>query len=94
MDLHNLTVSGTSTLSDHYNKTNIDNLLLAKAPLAFPSFVGGVTTPNLTIVVDATVSGDSAVRGHLFVSGTGKQITAKQVIAPSAATLEIGVPLA
>ena len=57
MDFQSLAVSGTSTLSDHYNKTNIANLLLEKAPLAYPFVVGRAATPNLTVAIDAAVNG-------------------------------------
>ncbi len=63
VDFDSLTVSGTSALSDHYNKANIDSLLVEKASLANPRLVGTVTTPNLTVVIDATVDGNLSVSG-------------------------------
>ncbi len=90
VDFQNLTVRGTSALSDRYNKTNIDNLLLEKAPLAYPSFVGRVTAPTLTVVFDATVNRGSIVNGDLYVSGAAKKITARRIEAPPAITLELG----
>ncbi len=76
MDFQNLIVSGISALSDQCNQANIDKRLLEKAPLAFPSFVGRMTAPNLTVALDATANGDSTVSGDLCVSGAGKKITA------------------
>ena len=84
MDFQSLTASGTSTLSDHYSETNIDSLLVEKASLANPSFVGTVTTPNLTVVDDATANEDSTVNWNLLVFGIGKMIRARRIAAPSA----------
>ncbi len=63
MDFDSSTVTGTSALSDHYNKTNIDSLLVEKVSLANPSFVRTVTTPNLPVAIDATVNGNLSVSG-------------------------------
>ena len=39
----------TFTVADHYNKTEADTLLAAKAPIASPSFTGTVTADALTV---------------------------------------------
>ncbi len=72
MDFQSLAVSGTSTLSDRYSKTNIDSLLVGRASLISTSFAGAVTTPNLTVARDA------AINGNWFVSGTDKTLTTRE----------------
>ncbi len=76
MDSQSLAVSGASTLSDHYNKTNIDSILVEKSSLANPSCAGTVINPSLTVAMDVTIN------GSLSVSGTDKIIKVRRIQAP------------
>ena len=57
----------TFTVADHYNKTEADVLLAAKAPLASPSFTGTVTAGNLKLSSDNVKNEGST----LYVGTTG-----------------------
>ena len=66
----------TFTVADHYNKTEADTLLAAKAPVASPSFTGNVGVGNATFgVVNTTDLKITAADDILFnVSGASTDI--------------------
>ena len=66
----------TFTVADHYNKTEADVLLAAKAPVASPSFTGNVGVGNATFgVVNTTDLKITAADDILFnVSGASTDI--------------------
>ncbi len=67
----------------------MDSALLIKANTIFPTFIGTVTTPNLSVTNDTTVNNDATINGNLYVIGTGKCITAKKIQAAPSSNLAL-----
>tara|TARA_B110000211_G_scaffold202703_1_gene235033 strand:+ start:32 stop:988 length:957 start_codon:yes stop_codon:yes gene_type:complete len=68
----------TFTVADHYNKSDADTLLAAKAPIASPVFTGTVTADGLVVKSGSTTVGSIGTYGSYATIGavnTGLRFT-------------------